>query len=146
MIFYKVCYIVCFVTWLTFWLVLVSFVYKLIKDSIEKYMNYMYNLHSDILRCEMVQCWSYLLYDILPYPNLSIYYFLTLILLRYFCNKSSEGGCCNPLNFLYRTPDTLIFATIDTKMSTIELHMMSLWRHKVSAPSEIWMYRNIHEN
>ena len=25
-------------------------------------------------------------------------------------------------------------------MSTIELHMASLWRHKVSAPSLIWMY------
>ena len=30
---------------------------------------------------------------------------------------------------------------IDTKMSTIKLHMTSLWHHKViSAPSEIWMH------
>ena len=47
----------------------IGFVYiQVMKDSIEKYMNY--NLHSDILRCEMVQCCSYLLYDILTYPDL----------------------------------------------------------------------------
>ena len=75
-------------------------------------------------------------------------YPLTLLLLKYFCNTSSEGGCCNPLNFLFGTPDTPIFVTnnrygpllsIDTKMSTIELHMTLLWRHKVSVSSEIWI-------
>ena len=29
-----------------------------------------------------------------------------------------------------------LFYPIDTKMNTIELHMTSLWRHKVSAPSK----------
>ena len=30
--------------------------------------------------------------------------------------------------------------SIDTKVNTIDLHMTSLWRHKVIAPSEIWMH------
>ena len=54
----------------------------------------------------------------------------------FFCNTSSKGGCCKPsLDFLYGTPDTPILLpvyrcgpplSIDTKVSTIGLHMTSL--------------------
>ena len=65
-----------------------------------------------------------------------------------FFHPPKGGGCCTPsLDFLYRMPDNLLPVcrygpplSIDTKMSTIELHMTSLWHHKVSAPSEIWIH------
>ena len=78
-------------------------------------------------------------------------YILTLVSWGIFCNRSSEGGLLPPPWILHMDAwypyiyyqcigiwTSLL--SIDTKMSTSELHMTSLWRHKVSAPSQIWMY------
>ena len=63
----------------------------------------------------------------------------------FFATCPPKGAVATPsLDFLHRMPmpvyryGPLLF--IDTKMSTIELHMTSLWRHKASTPSEIWMH------
>ena len=77
---------------------------------------------------------------------------VALDLLRYFfCNTSSEGGLLQPPPWIFYTECLIPLYLLpvyrywpplstDTKMSTIELHMTSLWRHEVSAPSQIWMY------
>ena len=53
----------------------------------------------------------------------------------FFVTRPPKGGYCNPLDFLYVTLNTLYLLPvyrygsplcIDTKMSTIELHMTSL--------------------
>ena len=47
---------------------------------------------------------------------------IPLVLLRYFCNTSSERYCCNPsLDPLYGTLDTQIFTT-SVKLYTSSVH------------------------
>ena len=69
----------------------------------------------------------------------------------YFVTLPPKGDVVsNPsLDFLYGRLDTLYLLSvyryepppsIDFNMSTIDLHMTSPWRHKVSTPSEIWIY------
>ena len=102
------------------------------------------------------KCITLLLYMIKMFPekwNIRSYYFHfgKVVFLTcfnpppsevFFCDKSSEGGLLQPLpGFSIRNAWYPIFAdTTDTKMSTIELHMTSLWLQKVCAPAEIWMH------
>ena len=66
----------------------------------------------------------------------------------FFVTRPPKGGCCNPLPgfsirnawypyIYYQYIGMDLLYPFDTKMSTIELHMTSLWRHKVSAPSDL---------
>ena len=70
-----------------------------------------------------------------------------------FCNTSSEGGLLQPPPWIFYTERFIplyllpvyryghpLSHSIDTKMSTTELHMTSLWGHRVSPCSQIWMY------
>ena len=67
-----------------------------------------------------------------------------------FCSTSFEGrGLLQPPPWIFFTERLIPLhvylqygppLSIDTKMSTTERHMTSLWLHKVRAPSEIWMH------